>query len=120
MYGPVIRRIALPAGEKIPVPGQGTWHMGEVREKREAEIGPLRLGLALGLTLIDAAEMYAGGDTERLVGDAIMICCRVPRTGSGVSTADQGPSPGDLLNQSSCSSRPRRIASLRRFAPSFE
>jgi diketogulonate reductase-like aldo/keto reductase len=71
MYGPVIRRIALPAGERIPVLGQGTWHMGEVREQREAEIGALRLGLELGMTMIDAAEMYAEGDTERLVGDAI-------------------------------------------------
>jgi diketogulonate reductase-like aldo/keto reductase len=71
MYGPVIRRIALPAGEKIPVLGQGTWHMAEVRERRKAEIGALRLGLDLGMTLIDTAEMYAEGETERLVGDAI-------------------------------------------------
>ncbi|MEU8607181.1 aldo/keto reductase [Actinoplanes sp. NPDC048791] len=67
----MIRRIALPAGENIPVLGQGTWHMGEIREQREAEIGALRLGLELGMTLIDTAEMYAEGDTERLVGDAI-------------------------------------------------
>jgi diketogulonate reductase-like aldo/keto reductase len=71
MYGPVIRRIALPAGETIPVLGQGTWHMAEVPERREAEIGALRLGLDLGMTLIDTAEMYAEGETERLVGDAI-------------------------------------------------
>ena len=71
MYGPVIRRIALPAGEKIPVLGQGTWHMAEVREQRNAEIGALRLGLELGMTLIDTAEMYAEGETEQLVGDAI-------------------------------------------------
>jgi diketogulonate reductase-like aldo/keto reductase len=71
MYGPVIRHIALPAGEKIPVLGQGTWHMGEIREQRKAEIGALRLGLDLGMTLIDTAEMYAEGDTERLVGDAV-------------------------------------------------
>jgi diketogulonate reductase-like aldo/keto reductase len=67
----VIRRIALPAGEKIPVLGQGNWHMAEVREQRKAEIGALRLGLDLGMTLIDTAEMYAEGETERLVGDAI-------------------------------------------------
>jgi diketogulonate reductase-like aldo/keto reductase len=71
MYGPVIRRIALPAGEKIPVLGQGTWHMAEIRQQRKAEIGALRLGLDLGMTLIDTAEMYAEGDAERLVGDAI-------------------------------------------------
>jgi diketogulonate reductase-like aldo/keto reductase len=71
MYGPPIRRITLPAGERIPVLGQGTWHLAEVREQRDAEIGALRLGLDLGLTLIDTAEMYAEGETERLVGDAI-------------------------------------------------
>jgi diketogulonate reductase-like aldo/keto reductase len=71
MYGPVIRRIALPAGEKIPILGQGTWHMAEVPEQRKAEIGALRLGFELGMTLIDTAEMYAEGETERLVGDAI-------------------------------------------------
>ena len=71
MYGPVIRRIALPAGGRIPVLGQGTWHLGEVREQRTAEIAALRLGLDLGMTLIDTAEMYAEGATERLVGDAI-------------------------------------------------
>jgi len=71
VYGPVIRRIALPAGETIPVLGQGTWHMAEVREHRKAEIGALRLGLDLGMTLIDTAEMYAEGESERLVGEAI-------------------------------------------------
>ncbi|MFC3994220.1 aldo/keto reductase [Actinoplanes siamensis] len=67
----MIRRIVLPSGEKIPVLGQGTWHLAEVREQREAEIAALRLGLELGMTLIDTAEMYAEGETERLVGDAI-------------------------------------------------
>jgi diketogulonate reductase-like aldo/keto reductase len=67
----VIRRIALPAGETIPVLGLGTWHMAEVREKRKAEIDALRLGLDLGMTLIDTAEMYAEGESERLVGEAI-------------------------------------------------
>jgi diketogulonate reductase-like aldo/keto reductase len=67
----VIRRIALPAGVTIPVLGQGTWHMAEVPEQRKAEIGALRLGLDLGMTLIDTAEMYAEGETERLVGEAI-------------------------------------------------
>jgi diketogulonate reductase-like aldo/keto reductase len=71
MDQPVMRRIALPAGDRIPVLGQGTWHMAEVREQRKAEIGALRLGLDLGMTLIDTAEMYAEGDTERLVGEAI-------------------------------------------------
>jgi diketogulonate reductase-like aldo/keto reductase len=66
-----MRRIALPAGETIPVLGQGSWHMAEVRERRAQEIAALRLGLDLGMNLIDTAEMYAEGDAERLVGEAI-------------------------------------------------
>jgi diketogulonate reductase-like aldo/keto reductase len=71
MSGPVIRRIALPDGETIPVLGQGTWHMAEIREQRKAEISALRFGLDVGMTLIDTAEMYAEGESERLVGEAI-------------------------------------------------
>ena len=71
MSVPVMRHIVLPAGEKVPVLGQGTWHMAEVRERRQDEIAALRLGLDLGLTLVDTAEMYADGEAERLVGEAI-------------------------------------------------
>lgn len=66
-----MRHVALPAGELIPVLGQGTWHMAEIREQRAEEIATLRLGIDLGVTLIDTAEMYAEGDAERLVGEAI-------------------------------------------------
>jgi diketogulonate reductase-like aldo/keto reductase len=66
-----LRRIALPAGDLIPVIGQGTWHLAEVRERRNEEIAALRLGLDLGMTLIDTAEMYADGEAERLTGEAI-------------------------------------------------
>ncbi|MCW2501752.1 MAG: aldo/keto reductase family oxidoreductase [Actinomycetia bacterium] len=66
-----LRRITLPAGEQIPVLGQGTWRMAEIRERRNEEIAALRLGLDLGLTLVDTAEMYADGGAERLVGEAI-------------------------------------------------
>jgi len=68
---PVMRHIVLPAGERIPVLGQGTWRLAEVRERRREEIATLRLGLDLGLTLVDTAEMYAEGDAERLVGEAV-------------------------------------------------
>jgi diketogulonate reductase-like aldo/keto reductase len=71
MVVPVMRHITLPAGEAIPVLGQGTWHMAEVRERRREEIAALRLGLDVGMTLVDTAEMYAEGDAERLVGEAI-------------------------------------------------
>ena len=66
-----MRAVALPSGETVPVLGQGTWHMGEDPQRRTEEIAALRLGLELGLSLIDTAEMYADGATEELVGEAI-------------------------------------------------
>lgn len=66
-----MRIISLPSGEGIPVLGQGTWHMAEDPQRREDEIKALRLGIDLGMTLIDTAEMYADGGAEKLVGEAI-------------------------------------------------
>jgi len=63
--------VELPSGEAVPQLGQGTWHMGESARKREAEIAALRLGLDLGLTLIDTAEMYSDGVAEGIVAEAI-------------------------------------------------
>jgi diketogulonate reductase-like aldo/keto reductase len=65
------RTVALPSGRLIPALGQGTWHMAEHAHRRAEEIASLRLGIDLGLTLIDTAEMYADGEAERLVGEAI-------------------------------------------------
>jgi diketogulonate reductase-like aldo/keto reductase len=67
----LIRTTQLPSGEAVPVLGQGTWGMAEGRHERDQEIRALRLGLELGMSLIDTAEMYADGETEKLVGDAI-------------------------------------------------
>ena len=61
----------LPSGEPIPVFGLGTWMMGENDKKRGDEVAPLKLGLDLGATLIDTAEMYGDGEAESIVGDAI-------------------------------------------------
>ena len=63
--------VKLPSGETVAALGQGTWKMAEDRGKRAAEIAALRLGIELGLTLIDTAEMYGEGRTEELVGEAI-------------------------------------------------
>ena len=63
--------VRLPSREAIPVMGLGTWHMAENRARRRTEIDALRLGLDVGLRLIDTAEMYADGATEVLVGEAI-------------------------------------------------
>ncbi|MGY8676604.1 aldo/keto reductase [Bradyrhizobium sp. UFLA05-153] len=65
------RTTVLPSGEPIPMLGQGTWHMAENPLNRRNEIKALRLGIDLGMSLIDTAEMYADGGAERLVGEAI-------------------------------------------------
>ena len=66
-----MRTVKLPSGERIPVLGQGTWHLAEVAARRDTEILALRRGLDLGMTVIDTAEMYADGEAEKLVGEAI-------------------------------------------------
>ena len=57
----------------LPIPrlGMGTWHMGERAYHRATEVAALRLGLDLGMNLIDTAEMYGEGGAENVVGEAI-------------------------------------------------
>jgi diketogulonate reductase-like aldo/keto reductase len=66
-----VRTVALPSGETVPALGIGTWHMGEDPDLHDEEVATLRLGLELGCTLIDTAEMYGDGAAEELVGEAI-------------------------------------------------
>ena len=57
---------------KVPVIGQGTWMIaGDLTTELRA-IETLRLGLDLGMTHIDTAEMYGDGRTEELVAEAIV------------------------------------------------
>jgi len=67
----IIRTTTLPSGEAVQVLGQGTWKMGEDSRRRADEVNALKLGLDLGLTLIDTAEMYASGGAEEVVAEAI-------------------------------------------------
>ena len=66
-----MKTIRFPDGKTVPALGQRTWMMAEDHARRSDEIAALREGLSLGLTLIDTAEMYADGESERLVGEAI-------------------------------------------------
>ncbi|HEY3899236.1 MAG TPA: aldo/keto reductase [Chthoniobacter sp.] len=66
-----VRTLPLLTGRRIPILGQGTWGMGESAAKRAGEIAALRLGLDLGMTLIDTAEMYGEGGAEEVIGEAI-------------------------------------------------
>ncbi len=65
------QQVILPSGEAVPALGQGTWQMAEDPSRRKQEIEALRLGIELGMTLIDTAEMYGEGAAEELVGEAI-------------------------------------------------
>jgi len=62
--------VTLPGGERVPALGQGTWHMGEDRRRIADEAAAVRLGIELGMTLIDTAEMYGSGRAEEIVGEA--------------------------------------------------
>ena len=65
------RRVRLHDGSSVPALGQGTWNMGSDRTSWNRERDSLRLGIELGMSLIDTAEMYGDGASERLVGEAI-------------------------------------------------
>ena len=66
-----IGRVRLPSGELVPALGQGTWKMGESSRLFADEVRALQLGLDLGMTLIDTAEMYADGGAEKVVAEAV-------------------------------------------------
>lgn len=62
---------------KIPAVGMGTWEIGgglnpDYSSDEEA-VKALRVGIELGMTLIDTAEMYGKGHSEELVGEAIKV-----------------------------------------------
>jgi len=63
--------LKLPSGETVPRLGLGTWRMGESRREQAREIAALELGIDLGMTLIDTAEMYGSGGAEQVVAKAI-------------------------------------------------
>ncbi|USU07880.1 aldo/keto reductase [Sphingomonadaceae bacterium OTU29MARTA1] len=69
-----MKTVRLPDGTDVPALGQGIWMMAEDPRRRGDEIAALRSGIDLGMTLIDTAEMYADGESERLVGEAVAGC----------------------------------------------
>ncbi len=66
-----MKTISFCDGEQIAGLGQGTWKMGEHRNAHSDELAALRLGIELGMSLIDTAEMYGNGAAEELVGEAL-------------------------------------------------
>ena len=68
---PAVPTLKLPSGDTVPRLGLGTWRMGESRREREREIAAVKLGIDLGMTLIDTAELYGDGGAEQIVAEAI-------------------------------------------------
>lgn len=62
--------VKLPNGEEYPKFGIGTWNLGDSKEKYQEEKEVIEYALQQGVTLIDTAEMYGNGNSEKLVGDA--------------------------------------------------
>jgi diketogulonate reductase-like aldo/keto reductase len=66
-----MKTVQLPDGDRVPALGQGTWRMGENKSACADDVAALRLGIDLGMTLIDTAEMYGEGEAEKIVAEAI-------------------------------------------------
>ena len=66
-----MKTVLFPDGQRVPALGQGTWRMGENKSARVTEVAALRLGIELGMALIDTAEMYGDGGAEEIVAEAI-------------------------------------------------
>jgi diketogulonate reductase-like aldo/keto reductase len=59
-------------GVQVPVLGQGTYGYGfSYGGSLTNSVNALRHGIDLGMTLIDAAESYGAGRSEKIVGEAI-------------------------------------------------
>ena len=60
---------------EIPVLGLGTWGIGGFSSRHlggeEDAVRALRLGIELGMSFIDTAEMYASGHSEEVVAQAV-------------------------------------------------
>ncbi|MET0322278.1 MAG: aldo/keto reductase [Duganella sp.] len=66
-----MKLVTFSSGATVPALGQGTWNMGEDPARKADEVRALQLGLDLGMTLIDTAEMYGEGGAEDVVGAAL-------------------------------------------------
>ncbi|WP_070119325.1 aldo/keto reductase [Bacillus marinisedimentorum] len=59
------------AGRSVFPIGLGTYKMGDKADQFEQEAEAIRVGLDQGVQVIDTAEMYGDGNSERLVAHAI-------------------------------------------------
>jgi diketogulonate reductase-like aldo/keto reductase len=94
------RKVQFRGGRIVPALGQGSARLGQGRHPEAAEEEALREGISLGMTLIDTAEIYGGGNAERLIGrviadqrDHLFIVSKVWPThvaGNGIQEACEG------------------------------
>lgn len=63
--------VRLADGTDVPALGMGTWRMGESMRSRRREVAALRAGIEAGMTLVDTAEMYADGEAEQVLAQAM-------------------------------------------------
>ena len=68
---PVTPSVRLPDGSRVPALGQGSATLAQGRHPASEEEDALRIGISLGMTLIDTAELYGNGRAERLIGRVI-------------------------------------------------
>src|SRR5919106_557401 len=72
MWNKLLRRKFGWTGLDVPVIGMGTWMIeGRSRDAERRAIEALQLGLDLGMSHIDTAEMYGNGRAEELVAEAV-------------------------------------------------
>jgi diketogulonate reductase-like aldo/keto reductase len=91
------RTVKFPDGTIVPALGQGSARLAQGRHPEAAEAEALRTGLSLGMTLIDTAEMYGDGRSEKLIGrviagqrDRVFLVSKVwptHATGNGIARA---------------------------------
>ena len=65
------RTVTFADGAKVSALGQGSWHAADGRATPEAVADALKLGISLGLTLVDTSDNYGAGRAEAIVAKAI-------------------------------------------------
>jgi diketogulonate reductase-like aldo/keto reductase len=65
------RKVKLSDGVVVSALGQGSAQLAQGRHPQAVEEEALRAGLSLGMTLIDTAELYGNGRSEKLIGRVI-------------------------------------------------
>ncbi len=67
-----MQHVVLPDGTTVPALGQGTWRLGERPDRAGVEAEAILAGIDAGMALIDTAEMYGDGATERFLGKTLV------------------------------------------------